>query len=78
MTYRHPFYDAMHKVMEGAEKRMDEAGIPKARPVRVVECHVCQGTGWIETHMNDVGIGSGHDCAYCAGRGRIATEGGEA
>jgi DnaJ-class molecular chaperone len=46
-------------------------------PVRYEKCFVCGGDGWIETSMDDMGVGRGHECRYCNGRGTIATEGGE-
>lgn len=73
MNLLHDYVDGL---IGGAEKRLDEAGVPK--PVQIVTCPYCKGDGWRETGMNDVGVGYGHSCAYCAGRGFVATEGGEA
>ena len=50
---------------------------PPVPSVVVVECPICRGDGWVETSIDDLGVGRGHRCATCAGRGRIATEGGE-
>lgn len=74
------FFDAMNKLVDESEKRMDDAGItkPVVPPVVVITCPLCKGDGWRETSMDDTGIGRGHPCSYCAGKGRIATEGGEA
>ena len=46
------------------------AGV-KPAPVRILECAYCGGTGSTDCGETTV------TCAMCAGRGRIATEGGE-
>jgi len=70
---RDPLTEYVDALITGVEQRM-----PKVPPVVVVPCPICGGDGWIETRVDYFGIGHGHDCAYCAGRGRICTEGGEA
>jgi hypothetical protein len=47
--------------------------LPKARPVHVQECAYCRGAGFIELSNMDC-----RSCRICAGRGYVATEGGEA
>ena len=48
-----------------------------AVPVTYIRCFVCGGDGYIEINTNADGVGQIRDCAYCNGRGQIATEGGE-
>lgn len=46
--------------------------------VQIVKCYACAGDGYIELRVNRDGIGEIRECAICSGRGRLATEGGEA
>lgn len=59
-------------------ERITEPPAPVPAPVTVVACPICHGDGQRETGINPTsGIGRSVRCACCAGRGRIATEGGE-
>ncbi len=46
---------------------------PKPTPVVQVRCPVCQGAGWRETHVDELG-GHGYRCVWCAGQGWYWTE----
>jgi DnaJ-class molecular chaperone len=48
--------------------------LTEAVKVRYERCFVCGGDGWVETSMDDMGIGRGHECRYCNGKGSIAVE----
>jgi hypothetical protein len=50
---------------------------PAVRPVTVTECFMCDGSG-IFTQDHFDGSSSSCSCGNCAGRGYVATEGGEA
>jgi hypothetical protein len=53
--------------------------MPQQVPTSItVPCAACRGDGWIETGMNDVGIGNGHECRLCAGSGFVYTNKGAA
>jgi hypothetical protein len=41
----------------------------KPKPVRILECFVCDGTGYINRGPVT------ERCSYCFGRGRVTTEG---
>lgn len=47
---------------------------PVTPPVVQVRCPVCHGTGWKETHVDDLGHGHGWKCAHCGGCGHIWVE----
>jgi hypothetical protein len=58
---------------------MTTASVPQEVPQSItVVCPACRGDRWIETSMNDVGIGSGHECRLCAGSGVVYTNKGAA
>lgn len=53
------------------------AVLPPVRPVVVTECWRCNGSGWYVRDTRDGSTTPATRCAFCAGRGRVATEGGE-
>ena len=55
-------------------KRIGPPVLTEVVPVRYERCFVCGGDGWIETSIDDVGVGRGHECRYCNGRGSILVE----
>lgn len=56
--------------------RHDYPEIATAKPPQVVQtrCPVCNGSGWKETHVDDLGHGHGWKCAHCGGCGHIWVE----
>ncbi len=56
--------------------RKDYPSVPLTppTPVQQTPCAYCAGTGWIETHIDDRGIGHGDRCVYCGGRGIVWIE----
>jgi hypothetical protein len=38
------------------------------------QCPMCGGTGWKESHIDDLGHGHGGWCRYCSGTGQITVE----
>ena len=45
----------------------------KPQPVMQVQCPVCQGSGWKESHVDELG-GHGARCVWCSGQGFYWTE----
>jgi hypothetical protein len=45
------------------------------RPQVQVPCDLCAGTGWRETHIDEVtGLGHGARCVFCSGLGYVWQE----
>lgn len=42
-----------------------EGGTEPAKPSQFVPCRLCQGTGWVETHIDNDRIGHGYACRRC-------------
>jgi DnaJ-class molecular chaperone len=55
-------------------QRIGPPTLTEAVKVRYERCFVCGGDGWVETRISADGIGVGHECRYCNGKGSIAVE----
>lgn len=55
--------------------KTDYPELATAQPPAVVQtrCPVCQGSGWKETHVDELG-GHGWRCVWCSGLGYYWTE----
>jgi DnaJ-class molecular chaperone len=62
------FYAALNATIDDAEKASP------VKPVIVQQCWLCRGSGWASDNDGNL-TGS---CTQCAGRGMIASDGGEA
>ena len=49
------------------------AAVEPPVPLMQASCSLCGGTGWRETHVDELG-GHGDRCVYCAGRGYVWVE----
>jgi hypothetical protein len=72
---------AMEAAMSGELADVTRIGPPQiptlTNIVRIVTCYACRGDGYVELRTNRDGIGEIVQCAICAGRGRVVTDGGE-
>ncbi len=50
------------------------AALTPPTPVMQTPCAYCAGTGWIESYIDDRGLGHGDRCAHCGGRGIVWVE----
>jgi hypothetical protein len=55
--------------------RHDYPDLLNVKPAVQCVCSLCAGTGWRETHIDEVtGIGHGSKCVFCSGLGYVWTE----